>query len=59
MQPVVNTAVWAVTLSWGSVPSGTLTGGCGVYGQGPGSPDPLGWAKPPLLLLEVSRGMHG
>lgn len=42
----------------GSVPSGTLTGSCGMYGQGPGGSDPLGWAKPLLLVLEVSRGMH-
>lgn len=49
MQPVVNTAVWAVTSSWESVPSGMLWG----------SSEPLGWAKPPLLLLEVSSGMHG
>lgn len=31
----------------------------GVWAGSRGGSDPLGWAKPPLLLLKVRRGMHG
>lgn len=59
MQVAVNTAAWAVMSSGGSVRWGIVKGSCGVYKQDLGVSHPLGWPKPPLLLFEISRGMHG